>query len=133
MLGQTGDVGIMQICYQRKIGDFWDWKHNIATGKKRLAEALDAARKQPGIVRKKGVRGETKGYPDATDFTPDELRLEAIKRYNAGNDPDKGYWEWDDENNVWIANPWGGGDRNYVEHVLGTDPKKPKDPNCRLP
>ncbi len=125
-LGAGGDVGIMQICYQRRVGDFWDWKQNIATGKKRLAEALDAARKQPGIVR-------DNGFPDATDFTREQLRLEAIKRYNAGNDPAKGYWEWDGENKIWVANPQGGGDPNYVENVLGTDPKKPKDPNCRLP
>jgi hypothetical protein len=104
-----GDVGIMQICWQRTNRVIWDWKHNIETGYNRLMDALRQARRMPNRVRTHVVRGrpgQTGGgpFPQATDFTDEQLRMEAIQRYNAYNF-DFGYWQWDDELKEWIANP----------------------------
>ncbi len=104
-----GDAGIMQICWARTNGVLWDWKHNIAMGHARLLDALAKARRIPDRVRDHVVRnrlGQTGGdqpHPKATDFTDEQLRMEALQRYNA-YDWDFGYWQWDDENG-WVANP----------------------------
>ncbi len=115
-LGPGGDAGIMQICYRRTVGDLWNWKTNIASGRTNLLDKAAFSRGIPRTVRRRSVRGNGP-FPDATDFTPEQLRLEAIKRYNAGNLPDAGYWEWDDAAGAWVANAQGGGDPGYVENV----------------
>ncbi len=128
VLGLGGDVGIMQICYMRTVGDFWNWKTNIADARPNLMDKLNYAKNFHNKVRHQVVRNMGP-FPDATPLTPDELRLEAIKRYNAGTaDPDVGYWEWDNETNTWIANPLGGGGGpTYVDQVLK------QNANCRQP
>ena len=114
--GPGGDAGIMQICYRRTAGDLWNWKTNIATGRANLLEKVGFSRGVPRTVRRRSVRGRGP-FPNATDFTPEQLRKEAIKRYNAGNEPDVGFWEWDDSAGAWVENPQLGGDPNYVAHV----------------
>ena len=64
-------------------------------------------------------------FENATDFTPEQLRLEAIKRYNAGYLPNVGYWVWDDAAGAWVADPQGGGDPNYVANVTGQNANCP--------
>ncbi len=128
--GPSKDAGIMQICYQRTVADLWNWKTNIARGRANLLAAANYSRQIPLYTRRGYyiVGGRRTDYfphgaspPWAnlpTDFTPDQLRLEAIKRYNAGYSPNKGYWRWDDAVGEWVADPQGGGDPNYVAHVL---------------
>ena len=123
-LGGGGDAGIMQICYLRTAGDVWNWKTNVSTAHANLLGMSAFSRSIPGKVRTQVVRGMGP-FPKATDFTPEQLRLEAIKRYNAGLGADVGYWEWDDAAGQWVANPQGGGDPDYVTNVLGKDPTCP--------
>jgi hypothetical protein len=131
-LGASNDAGIMQICYQRTVGDIWNWKTNIARGRANLLSAAAFSRGIPtyigrGYINKKMAclpRGNGP-FPNATAFTPGELRLEAIKRYNAGYSCDVGYWEWDAAAGAWVANPQGGGDPNYVANVIAQDANCP--------
>lgn len=134
-LGSADDVGIMQICYQRTLGDVWNWKTNIARGRGNVLAAAAYSRSVPlymrrgyymaGGKRKPWLPRGNGPFPNATDFTPEQLRLEAIKRYNAGYLPDVAYWEWDDAAGVWVANPQGGGDPNYVANVVGQNANCP--------
>ncbi|MGO8866400.1 MAG: hypothetical protein ACLQME_07865 [Alphaproteobacteria bacterium] len=128
--GANGDAGIMQICYLRAAGDIWSWKTNIATGKTRLQAALARAKQIPGL------------FPGATPFTPSQLRMEAIKRYNGGNLADRGYWEWDPGQDAvpemdipqqpgqWVAAPRGGIVR-YADEVVSQLPNCPS--GCLFP
>jgi hypothetical protein len=128
-LGNKDDAGIMQICYDRRLDDIWNWKTNIARGRANLLSAAAFSRLVPLFTRRgytvdgKGnkipylPRGATDKVENATNFTPEQLRLEAIKRYNAGNGPDVGYWVWDAALGGWAADPQGGGDPGYVGHV----------------
>lgn len=124
-----GDVGIMQICYRRQTRDIWDWKHNVQRGRENLQEQVRFARQMPRFVRvgKRDndanrivyPRNALQGYAEATDFTDEQLRMEAIKRYNAGTELNVGYWEWDPAANQWIANPLGGGGGpGYADDVI---------------
>ena len=122
--GPGGDTGIMQICYQRTVADLWNWKTNIARGRANLLEKVTFSQGVPRNVRRRVVRGQGP-FPNATDFTAAQLRLEAIKRYNAGNAPGVGYWEWDDASGEWVASPQGGGDPNYVANVVGQNANCP--------
>lgn len=124
--GTRGDVGTMQICYMRTVGDVWNWKTNIASGRANLLEKVGFSRGVPRMVRRRSVRGQGP-FPNAVDFTPEQLRLEAIKRYNAGNEHNVGYWEWDDAAGDWVANPQGGGHPDYVNGVLS------RTANCSSP
>lgn len=130
-MGPSNDAGIMQICYQRTVADIWNWKTNVARGRANLLAAANYSRQIPLYTRRGyyvvgGARTDYsphgQGPPwehEPTNFTPEQLRLEAIKRYNAGYSPNKGYWRWDDAAGTWVADPQGGGDPNYVAHVLG--------------
>ena len=122
--GPGGDAGIMQICFQRTVGDLWNWKINIARGRANLLEKVPFARGIPNKVRRQVVRGQGP-FPNAKPFTDAQVRLEAIKRYNAGNELDVGYWQWDDASGEWVASPQGGGDPNYVANVLGQNANCP--------
>lgn len=134
-LGPGGDVGIMQICYLRTVGDIWNWKTNIARGRANLLSAAAFSRAVPGYTRRgytvsggrriPFLRDGNGPFPNATDFTPEQVRLEAIKRYNAGYLPDVGYWEWDVAAGAWVANPQGGGEPNYVAGVTGRNANCP--------
>jgi hypothetical protein len=127
-LGATNDAGIMQICYMRTVGDIWNWKTNIARGRANLLSAAAFSRSVPLYVRrgyyivggnrKPWLQNGEGPFANATDFTPEQLRLEAIKRYNGGYKPAVWYWVWDDAAGAWVDNPQGGGDQGYVEHVL---------------
>jgi hypothetical protein len=126
-VGGTGDFGIMQICYQRTTRDLWDWKYNIQRGRENLLEKVAFSRSMPRYWRqgqrtKTGVVYPRNGpFEEATDFTADELRMEAIKRYNAGNDLNRGYWEWDPLSQTWVANPLGGVPA-YADQVIARTP-----------
>jgi hypothetical protein len=123
-LGSKDDAGIMQICYDRRLDDIWSWKTNIARGRANLLAAAAFSRGIPRMVQRRSVRG-VGPFANATNFTPDQLRKEAIKRYNAGYLPGVGYWEWDDSAGAWVENPQGGGDPNYVANVLGQNANCP--------
>jgi len=129
LFGTNGDAGIMQICYARKAADIWNWQANIATGKAILQAALAFSKRIPALVRTKAVRGQGP-FPDATDFTSDQVRLEAIKRYNAGFGANSGYWQWDPVSKEWVANPRGG-IVDYVNLVLSKSPTCPGP--CAVP
>jgi len=122
--GPGGDAGIMQICFQRTVGDLWNWKTNVARGRANLLEKVAFSRGIPDKVRRRVVRGQGP-FPNATNFTNSQLRLEAIKRYNAGNESDVGYWQWDEASGEWVASPRGGGDPNYVANVLSQNANCP--------
>jgi hypothetical protein len=127
--GANGDAGVMQICYARTAGDIWNWKTNIATGKRILQSALAFSKGVPRAVRTRQVRGQGP-FPDATDFTSDQVRLEAIKRYNAGFGANNGYWQWDEQGEQWVADPQGG-IPDYVDLVLSKAPSCPGP--CAVP
>jgi hypothetical protein len=119
--GGGGDAGIFQICYQRTADDIWNWKGNVARGGAILGSSLSFAQTVPGRVRTETVRGMGP-FPDATDFTDDQLRKEAIHAYNAGtNINTDGYWQWNNVLKVWVAAPQGG-QADYVNNVLAQNP-----------
>jgi hypothetical protein len=93
LFGPPNGFGIMQIdtppATARQV---WDWKANVDAGIALFATKAKDARTYPARVRKK--------FPDATDFTPDQLKLETYQRYNGG-----AYWKWDDEEKVWVKSP----------------------------
>jgi len=124
-LGPGDDTGIMQICYERRLDDIWNWKTNIARGRANLLSSADFSRGIPRKVRRRMVRGKGP-WENATDFTPEQLRLEAIKRYNAGNETDVGYWEWNDAAGIWDPKPQLGGDPAYVANVTGQNANCPR-------
>jgi hypothetical protein len=93
LFGPPNGFGVMQLdnppATARQI---WDWKGNVDAGMALFATKANDARTYPARVRQQ--------YPDATDFTAAQLRLETYQRYNGG-----AYWKWDDVNKVWIRNP----------------------------
>lgn len=120
-LGGGGDAGIFQICFQRTEADIWNWKTNIARGKGILQDSLTWADTVPARVRTYRTRNQGP-FPDATDFTDDQRRLEAIHAYNAGTDYNQdGYWQWDNIQKTWYAAPQGG-QAGYVDNVLAQNP-----------
>ena len=123
-VGGTKDAGIMQICYLRTPKHFFDWKENVAYGKTLLNDAKNWAWTVPAKVRSQVVRGQGP-FPDATNFTNEQWRLEAIHAYNAGNNiNENGYWRWNDDDKEWVAAPQGGAN-GYVDNVLSTNPECP--------
>lgn len=123
VFGPGGDAGIFQICFLRTTPDLWDWKQNIARGKAILNAALAFADLMPARVRTRRVRG-LGPFPNATDFTDHQRRLEAIHRYNAGTRINEGYWQWDNNANEWRPVPLGG-IGGYVDAVLAKSPSCP--------
>ncbi len=124
-LGGGGDVGIMQICFQRQTQHFWNWRNNVASGRARLTgDSLNFANSVPRRVRTQTVRGAGP-FPSATNFTNAQKRREAIHAYNAGtNINTDGYWRWNNSMMQWVAAPQGG-QPGYAANVLGTNPNCP--------
>ncbi len=121
LLGGGGDVGIMQICFQRQARHFWNWRDNVATGRVILNSSLNFANSVPGRVRTQTVRGMGP-FPSATNFSNAQARLEAIHAYNAGNNINTdGYWQWNNTLMQWVAAPQGGAP-GYVGNVTGSSP-----------
>jgi hypothetical protein len=85
----------------------WNWKTNVGMGLCVIGQKERDARGYPGRIRRLG-------YPNATDFTDDQLLNETIQRYNGGS-----YWTWGEmfvpsRGKQWIATP----PNNYVANVL---------------
>lgn len=78
----------------------WDWVANVDGGLGLYNEKQTDAREYPRRTRQT--------YPNATDFTEDQLRRETWQRYNGGH-----YWAWDDESQQWVSDP----PNNYAAKV----------------
>ncbi len=124
LFGGGGDAGIMQICFQRTPQDLWSWRANIERGRTILQTSINFANTVPGRVRTEVVRGMGP-FPNATNFTTDQLRRESIHAYNAGTKINSdGYWQWNNAAMVWTEAPQGG-QAGYVDLVLGRSPSCP--------
>ena len=107
--GGKDDVGIMQICWDRRLEHLWNWRTNVARGKETLEGMMDPA--------KDWLDSEVEENDDATPYTNDMWRKEAIHRYNAGDgDIEDAYWEWQDGDG-WVPIEQGG-TKGYVGHIL---------------
>ena len=87
LYGGGGDVGVMQVCYQRRVEHIWNYRSNIAYARQILnGQKTYAIRSLDREMQKAG----------ATQWTQDMLRAETIHRYNAGSSVLRDrYWEWD--------------------------------------
>jgi hypothetical protein len=102
LFGAPNGFGIMQIDNPpATITQIWNWQLNIDAGKALWAQKTKDAETYPSRVRTQ--------YPSATDFTPDELKLETYQRYNGG-----AYWKWDDQAKKWVKSP----PNNYAEESI---------------
>ena len=112
--GKGGDIGIMQICWERQREHLWNWRSNVGTGR----TTLDTSRKSAKNHLEKEKKKE-----GATPYTTEMWRKEAIHRYNAGTRSSVRYWEWkktgtaDDDPWDWVAVALGG-TPGYVGAVL---------------
>ena len=113
VFGRGGDVGIMQICYQRTAEHVWNWQSNIDRGKAILMSAKPDAKRH--LDREAAKDG-------ATPYPTRYWREEAIHRYNAGWGTGNEYWVWipaeGDVPAMWKAVDRGG-IGGYVSGVLG--------------
>ena len=115
MFGPGGDVGIMQICYQRTVADLWDWRANIDSGKEILMSSKTSAKKH--LDAEAAEEG-------ATPYPLHYWREEAIHRYNAGTHRDRdAYRVWEPGSGDGVPGEWKvvdrGGIGGYVPAVLG--------------
>ena len=109
--GSTDDVGIMQICWDRRIEHLWHWRSNVRRGKDILDEMKDVAENWLDSVLDDHV--------EATPYTSDMWRREAIHRYNAGNgDEDDAYYDWVVGEGWTVVRSGGTETYDYVERVL---------------
>jgi len=93
LFGPPNGFGVMQLDTPPATArQLWDWRQNVDAGVALFRQKANEARTYPGRVRN--------NYPDATDFTPEQLKLETYQRYNGG-----GYWQWDDANKRWVVKP----------------------------
>jgi hypothetical protein len=93
LFGPPNGFGIMQLDTPAATArQVWDWKTNVDAGIALFSAKANDARTYPARVRQK--------YPDASDFTSAQLRLETYQRYNGG-----AYWKWDDINKAWVKSP----------------------------
>ena len=102
--GGGGDVGVMQICYQRQVRHIWNYQSNIAYGRAILNGQKVYAQRSLNAQMNQNHRNTP------TQWTQDMLRAEIIHRYNAGSSISRDrYWEWDDSNQGrWVAVAQGG-------------------------
>lgn len=108
LLGPGGDLGIMQICFQRTSNDVWNWKVNVDKGRSILNTAKNSARNY--------LDGQVAG--GATAYSTNMWRQEGIHRYNAGTQSDDMYWEWNGALVRWVVVDRGGAG-GYVTNVTG--------------
>ena len=112
--GPADDIGIMQICWDRRSEHLWNWRSNVRQGRTTLDTSRDSARNHLEEERKKD---------GATPYTTQMWRKEAIHRYNAGTGSRNRYWEWkktgpgDDDPSDWMPVALGGAP-GYVSAVL---------------
>lgn len=91
IFGPPRGFGVMQIDTPPATArQLWDWADNIAAGVALFKEKEADAKGFPARERKRA-------FPEATDFTPEQLKLEAVQRYNGGS-----YWAWNDSEKKWI-------------------------------
>ena len=89
LFGPPNGFGVMQLDNPPATArEVWDWKANVDAGLALFRQKAADARGYPARVRKQ--------YPEATNFTPEQLKLETYQRYNGG-----AYWKWDDAQNAW--------------------------------
>ena len=93
LFGPPHGFGVMQLdnppATARQV---WDWKTNVDAGKSLWAVKAQDATGYPSRERRK--------YPDVTNFTAEQLKLEIYQRYNGG-----AYWKWDDARKTWFKGP----------------------------
>lgn len=110
LFGPPNGFGIMQIDTPVPTSNqIWNWKDNIDAGMALYNIKITDAKSYPARTRKK--------FPDAKNFTQEELKLETYQRYNGGN-----YWKWDDTLKIWIKdNSNGYADDCYrIEKLVNT-------------
>jgi hypothetical protein len=102
VFGPPNGFGIMQLDTPPPTYlQIWVWTANVDGGLTLYQQKQTDATGYPARTR------ET--YPNATDFTPDQLRMETWQRYNGGH-----YWTWDDANQRWAPDP----PNNYADTLL---------------
>ena len=90
--GPPTGFGVMQIDPPANVAEVFNWRTNIA-------DALDLlATKKNEIAGY--VNRTQQQYPNATDFTPDQLQLMIYQYYNGGY-----YYKWGDPSTSWVKNP----------------------------
>ncbi|MCJ8273954.1 MAG: hypothetical protein MJK04_31710, partial [Psychrosphaera sp.] len=109
----AGDVGLMQVCFQRTHARVWNWHENVDFARQLLTnDARNGARNW--LEREVNVNG-------ATPYTQEMWRREAIHRYNAGCCGSiNRYYEWNPNTGVWDE-PEVGGAAGYSNAVLNED------------
>lgn len=91
LFGPPRGFGVMQIDTPPATArQLWDWTDNVAAGVALFKVKEADAEGFPARERKRA-------FPDATDFTADQLKLEAVQRYNGG-----AYWAWNDAEKKWV-------------------------------
>lgn len=105
LFGPPNGFGIMQIDNPpATIQQIWSWQANIVAGNALFEQKSRDAKSYPSRVRNQ--------YPEATDFTEKELKLETYQRYNGG-----AYWKWHDTSKKWQASP----PNNYANESLAIE------------
>lgn len=90
LFGPPNGFGIMQLDTPPPTGfQVWNWPANVQAGLILYNQKKADAEGYPGRTKQE--------FPNATDFTPDQLQMETWQRYNGGH-----YWKWDDPNQQWV-------------------------------
>ena len=112
--GTSGDVGLMQICYERAPVHVWNWVENVSYGAELFRSGLESYAYEHLVEQVKPVLGFGNIIDeDLTDVQRDQIRAEmrkyireeTIHRYNAGGGPDNDeatltmYWQWNSAQN----------------------------------
>ncbi len=95
-----GDVGIMQICYEREPKHIWNWVENVNRGAFILKDGLQSFAYEHLVDQVKPVLKINKTDEELTNEEREKIRAEmrkyireeTIHRYNAGGVGR--YWEW---------------------------------------
>lgn len=110
--GKADDIGIMQICWDRRAEHLWNWRSNVEQGRTTLDTSRKSARNHLEEEQKKD---------GATPYTTEMWRKEAIHRYNAGTGSGNECWVWlppqGDTAGEWDVVALGGAS-GYVASVL---------------
>ncbi len=95
-----GDVGVMQICFQRQTEHIWNYLDNISWARTILNQKINSARNS--------LNAQLNEF-GATQWTQAMLREETIHRYNAGNlSTSDRYWDWNINSRRWEVVDVGG-------------------------
>jgi hypothetical protein len=90
--GPPTGFGVMQIDPPGVVANVFNWRVNIANA---LALLTTKQNEIAGYVTRTQQQ-----YPNATNFTADQLQIMIYQYYNSGY-----YYIWDDPSSSWIKNP----------------------------